>query len=265
MGRNKIAIDYIEKKKERSVTFCKRKVGLLKKASELSTLCGVDVSLIFTDMTGNVHFFTNNEDFKFAINSTHQTKVDEQNLYTYNPSNYPFTGEGDNVKKIKASRQERDEILMKREDNETGIFFKYENEVTKASKHGINYEPKDSDLYVRPKSSLYRWEEYKIDNSSCFNNTPGLLVISDPRIQTFFENIESLITTTKSSNNCDDELLLLLILRCLTEKCLKGSKYCENGQIVDKESLLTFLDTIKFKEKPKDMILAYINQVNDIL
>ena len=79
MGRNKIAIDYIEKKKERSVTFCKRKVGLLKKASELSTLCGVAVSLIFTDMTGNVHLFSNNQDFKFAINATYQDKIDESN------------------------------------------------------------------------------------------------------------------------------------------------------------------------------------------
>lgn len=59
MGRKKIEIKFIENKRERVVTFCKRKLGLLKKAAELATLCGVKVTLLFSDLGDNFHFYTN--------------------------------------------------------------------------------------------------------------------------------------------------------------------------------------------------------------
>ncbi|XP_034919256.1 agamous-like MADS-box protein AGL62 [Populus alba] len=46
MGRQKIKIEKIAKKSHLQVTFSKRRAGLFKKASELSTLCGVDVAMI---------------------------------------------------------------------------------------------------------------------------------------------------------------------------------------------------------------------------
>ncbi|WJX30651.1 hypothetical protein P8452_19167 [Trifolium repens] len=46
MGRGRISMDLIQKEKSRKLTFHKRKKGLLKKAHELSTLCGVDVCMI---------------------------------------------------------------------------------------------------------------------------------------------------------------------------------------------------------------------------
>eukprot|EP00826_Nyctotherus_ovalis_P053293 TRINITY_DN68_c0_g1_i7.p1 TRINITY_DN68_c0_g1~~TRINITY_DN68_c0_g1_i7.p1 ORF type:complete len:256 (+),score=41.24 TRINITY_DN68_c0_g1_i7:97-864(+) len=49
MGRKKIKINYIEDDKFRRVTYCKRKRGLLKKAMELSLLCGNEVLLIIRD------------------------------------------------------------------------------------------------------------------------------------------------------------------------------------------------------------------------
>jgi transcription factor RLM1 len=64
MGRKKIDISYIQGKKERSVTFCKRKVGLLKKACEIGMLCGVDVILAFTDLTRNIHIYHNTDYLK---------------------------------------------------------------------------------------------------------------------------------------------------------------------------------------------------------
>jgi hypothetical protein len=46
MGRGKLSMELIEKEKTRSITFQKRKKGLLKKAYEFSTLCGVDTCVI---------------------------------------------------------------------------------------------------------------------------------------------------------------------------------------------------------------------------
>jgi len=49
VGRKKIKINYITDEKLRQVTYCKRKKGLLKKAMELSLLCGSNVLLIIRD------------------------------------------------------------------------------------------------------------------------------------------------------------------------------------------------------------------------
>ncbi|KAI3641549.1 hypothetical protein MIR68_000423 [Amoeboaphelidium protococcarum] len=46
MGRKKIAIKRIPDARRRHVTFSRRKVGLMKKAYELSVLCGCDVGLV---------------------------------------------------------------------------------------------------------------------------------------------------------------------------------------------------------------------------
>ncbi|KAJ8749367.1 hypothetical protein K2173_018856 [Erythroxylum novogranatense] len=45
-GRQKIEIKQIEKESTRQVTFSKRRAGLVKKASELSLLCGAEVAII---------------------------------------------------------------------------------------------------------------------------------------------------------------------------------------------------------------------------
>ncbi|KAL9415377.1 hypothetical protein AB3S75_043631 [Citrus x aurantiifolia] len=45
-GRQKIAISKIPKKNHLQVTFSKRRTGVFKKASELSTLCGIDIAII---------------------------------------------------------------------------------------------------------------------------------------------------------------------------------------------------------------------------
>ena len=58
-GRQKIPIRLIENKDDLLVSFSKRRVGVYKKASELSTLCGVDVGAIIFSPSGIPHsFFT---------------------------------------------------------------------------------------------------------------------------------------------------------------------------------------------------------------
>eukprot|EP00037_Helgoeca_nana_P008772 m.77738 g.77738 ORF g.77738 m.77738 type:complete len:346 (+) comp19132_c0_seq2:112-1149(+) len=49
MGRKKIAIKYIDDPKKRKITLSKRKSGLLKKAYELSVLCGCEMGIVIFD------------------------------------------------------------------------------------------------------------------------------------------------------------------------------------------------------------------------
>lgn len=54
MGRKKIEIKAISDRKSRKDTFHKRKVGLIKKAAELSMLCNIRMLVVFEDLSGEV-------------------------------------------------------------------------------------------------------------------------------------------------------------------------------------------------------------------
>ncbi|XP_042409974.1 agamous-like MADS-box protein MADS3 [Zingiber officinale] len=58
MGRGRVEVRRIENKINRQVTFSKRKVGLLKKAYELSVLCDVELSLIIFSSRGKLFDFS---------------------------------------------------------------------------------------------------------------------------------------------------------------------------------------------------------------
>lgn len=63
MGRRKIDIEYINDSRVRQVTLCKRRVGLFKKASDLSKLCGVEVAVVIvTDNNKTNEFSTTDVD-----------------------------------------------------------------------------------------------------------------------------------------------------------------------------------------------------------
>ncbi len=94
MGRKKITIQKIEQKKDRLITFCKRRLGLLKKAAEISILCDVHVFLAFTDLSGGVFQFdsfrdSETSDRKRDMESTLE-KIKTGNFTTYDLSQYPF-------------------------------------------------------------------------------------------------------------------------------------------------------------------------------
>lgn len=57
MGRAKIEIKKIENPSARQVCFSKRRVGLIKKASELSILCGSEVGIIVFSQAGKAFSF----------------------------------------------------------------------------------------------------------------------------------------------------------------------------------------------------------------
>ncbi|KAH9305002.1 hypothetical protein KI387_009406, partial [Taxus chinensis] len=54
MGRGRIEIKVIEDQSNRQVTFCKRRKGLFKKASELSILCDAQVGVMVFSNTGKL-------------------------------------------------------------------------------------------------------------------------------------------------------------------------------------------------------------------
>ncbi|XP_051127585.1 MADS-box transcription factor 22-like [Andrographis paniculata] len=56
-GRQRIPIRYIENMNDLYPTFSKRRLGLFKKASELSTLCGIDIGIIIFSPTNIPHSF----------------------------------------------------------------------------------------------------------------------------------------------------------------------------------------------------------------
>ncbi len=56
-GKKKISLEYINKKCKRSVTFSKRKKGIMKKAFELSILTGADVMVMIANETGHVYTY----------------------------------------------------------------------------------------------------------------------------------------------------------------------------------------------------------------
>ncbi|KAK3033347.1 hypothetical protein RJ639_034397 [Escallonia herrerae] len=62
MGRRRVEMKRIEDKSSRQVTFSKRRGGLMKKARELSVLCGVDVSVVVFSCRGKLYDFCSGTD-----------------------------------------------------------------------------------------------------------------------------------------------------------------------------------------------------------
>ncbi|KAI8911789.1 hypothetical protein EDD86DRAFT_203281, partial [Gorgonomyces haynaldii] len=61
MGRKKIKIAPITDDRNRQSTFNKRKVGLMKKAHELSVLCGCQVGLIIFSNKDKLHEYSSHD------------------------------------------------------------------------------------------------------------------------------------------------------------------------------------------------------------
>lgn len=56
-GKKKMVLEYIEPKNKRSVTFSKRKKGIMKKAFELNVLTGSQILLLVASESGHVYTF----------------------------------------------------------------------------------------------------------------------------------------------------------------------------------------------------------------
>ena len=121
MGRGKVDLEYIKDSKKRSGVFFNRRAGLLKKAVELSTLCGTDVAVLLTDLKGHLHCFRSTPELDFVVSSQKLNerllKADKR-LFRYSEEDYPFKkvhlmrGRGKiNVEQLETSLEARSQIL----------------------------------------------------------------------------------------------------------------------------------------------------------
>uniref|UniRef100_A0A0D9ZL81 MADS-box domain-containing protein n=1 Tax=Oryza glumipatula TaxID=40148 RepID=A0A0D9ZL81_9ORYZ len=67
MARGKVQMRRIENPVHRQVTFCKRRMGLLKKAKELSVLCDADIGVIVLSPHGKIYELATNGNMEGLI------------------------------------------------------------------------------------------------------------------------------------------------------------------------------------------------------
>ncbi|CAN6572439.1 unnamed protein product [Malus baccata var. baccata] len=79
MGRGKVQLKRIDDKIRRQVTFSKRRSGLIKKARELSVLCGVEVGLVIFSTKGRLYEFCSGSRKKKDV--VHSMKGDGTYVY----------------------------------------------------------------------------------------------------------------------------------------------------------------------------------------
>nr|QOE44643.1 MADS-box transcription factor FUL1 [Lagerstroemia indica] len=75
MGRGRVQLKRIENKINRQVTFSKRRVGLLKKANEISVLCDAEVALIVFSTKGKL--------FEYSTDSCMERILERYERYSY--------------------------------------------------------------------------------------------------------------------------------------------------------------------------------------
>ncbi|KAJ7557418.1 hypothetical protein O6H91_05G126100 [Diphasiastrum complanatum] len=115
MGRRKIEIQKIKNDNARNVTFCKRKNGLMKKAFELSVLCGVDVGLLmFAPATGKLSLYASKdrpiEELLFEVACTNEPR---QSNEEYQKAIEKIKKDKNNLSQRQSKRPTRDVNILR--------------------------------------------------------------------------------------------------------------------------------------------------------
>ena len=89
-GKSKIEIEYIQDDRKRSDTLYKRRKGLVKKAHELSVICGLKISIFCTDFDKTSFSFCNDE--RLAVDTEELFSSINKPIWMtrFSPTDYPF-------------------------------------------------------------------------------------------------------------------------------------------------------------------------------
>ncbi|KAA8532873.1 hypothetical protein F0562_033010 [Nyssa sinensis] len=94
MGRGRVQLKRIENKINRQVTFSKRRVGLLKKAHEISVLCDAEVALIVFSAKGKLFEYSTDSGMEKILERYERYSYSERRLLANNdhesPENWPL-------------------------------------------------------------------------------------------------------------------------------------------------------------------------------
>ena len=120
-GKSKIQIKYIANDKKRADTLYKRRKGLIKKAYELSVVCGLKISIVCTDFKKTCFTYSNDERLAFDVSEMLSEISSPVWLTRFNDSDYPFSSvKGEIKEKVAAegNRRQRDFNRRSAESNQ---------------------------------------------------------------------------------------------------------------------------------------------------
>lgn len=89
MGKKPVKVEFINDPKKRKMTFKKRKLGLLKKARELSIMSGVNIEVTFGDENKSKEIISNLKN----INSKLENIESDEKFYIEEQSNFNYLNE----------------------------------------------------------------------------------------------------------------------------------------------------------------------------
>ena len=92
MGKRKLEINYIEDPRRRTSVFFNRRSGIFKKAHDLTKTCGTTISVILSDLKGNLHVYSNTESIRLFLKKSalKEAKSKRIRVFRYHDADYPF-------------------------------------------------------------------------------------------------------------------------------------------------------------------------------
>ncbi|KAL3845248.1 hypothetical protein ACJIZ3_002651 [Penstemon smallii] len=155
-GRQRIPIQKIENQDSRYATFSKRRVGLYKKASELCTLCGVDIGIITFSPTGTPPYS--------FFSPTMESVIDRYENPNMQPDDGAVTTDSQTKGRIAELNHRLDESRAKKEAQLERAEILEENDRTRQKEwwEEIPVEQMNQEQV----KELKTWFEYFLSNSS---------------------------------------------------------------------------------------------------
>ncbi len=220
MGRKKIVIERITDDRNRSVTFQKRKTGLMKKAMELSILCDCEIALFVINAKGKLfQYATRNNIEEFVGKCLNEMKPQE---YKTNDQLLTIVKEKEERSKYLQLENRKKQELIEQKASENGYAPNMKPIITKFVNHSVGDNGKISSTEdhhlqaLRPSTSTSNFSHHSFNvqtsnqsnhsnhnhnsnhNSSSGNVTP---VTPHPMLGSLFCNTQSTVSTPTSTTS----------------------------------------------------------------